>query len=258
MKILAVAALALELKPWLRRCQSLKRAKAGRGLQPSTNSPTTPSATESVLREFIRLDWPLSYAYKAQWNGATLYAVANGPGPRLATHALQTAIEQAGPFDGLMSIGLCGALNTNLPLNTVCTATEVGDGQTTWPAQPILNAAALKILSIDRFLGHPAEKQKWAEKGFDIVEMEAAPIAEYAAANNIPFRAVKVVSDLAVEHFALDFNQYRDQSGRFSNTRIALAALAHPIRYTPGLYRLASRGPSVSETLGVFLADSRF
>jgi signal transduction histidine kinase/ligand-binding sensor domain-containing protein/ActR/RegA family two-component response regulator len=37
-------------------------AKAGRGPQPSTNSPTTPAATESVLREFIKSGHPPSVA----------------------------------------------------------------------------------------------------------------------------------------------------------------------------------------------------
>ena len=229
MKILAVASMALELKPWLRRCQS-----------------------------FEKLNWPVSYACSAQWNQAIVYAVANGPGPRLAAEALQIAIEQAGPFDGLMSIGLCGALQTGIPVKAIRTANEVGDGETNWPAQPIPNAIAVKLLSVDRFLRDPAEKATWAQQGFGIVEMEAAAIAKYAAENNIPFSAVKVVSDRAAERFALDFNQYRDEAGRFLHTRIALAALAHPILYAPDLYRMASRGPAASEILGAFLAKSRF
>ena len=228
MKILVIAALALELKPWLRRCQSLEK-----------------------------LNWPVAFAQTAYWNGATLYAAANGPGPRLAANALQTAIKRAGPFDTLMSIGLCGALDADLPLNAICTANEVSDGQTNWPANPIPGLQAHRLLSIDRFLGDPAEKQKWAEKRFGIVEMEAAPIAKYAVAENIPFHAVKVVSDRAAERFALDFNQHRDAEGRFSNTRIALAALAHPIQYAPDLFRMVSRGPAASEILGVYLSNVR-
>ena len=229
MKILAVAAMAIELKPWLRRCQFLKK-----------------------------LNWPLSFAQTAQWNQAALYGVANGPGPRLAAEALQIAIEQAGPFDALMSVGLCGALDHDLKLNDICTATEVFDGDTSWRAVTMNGGIAAPLLSIDRFLGNPEEKRKWTEQGFGMVEMEAAAVAKYAAENNIPFQAVKVVSDLAAENFAFDFNRYRDAAGRFSNTRIALAALAHPILYAPDLYRMATRGPAASEILGEFLAKSRF
>jgi adenosylhomocysteine nucleosidase len=229
MKILAIAAEALEINPWLRLCA-----------QP------TP------------LSWPIAHAHQTHSNGATLHIIANGPGPRLSRQALYTALEKAGPFDTILSIGLCGALNPELTIKSICTATEVTDGATTWPARPFPGAQPVKLLSIDKFLGHPAEKRKWAEKGLGIVEMEAAPLAQYAAEHNIPFYAIKIVSDLAHEHFALDFNQYRDPAGRFQIPRIALAACAHPFQYMPDLFRLASRGRAASEILGVFLAHARF
>lgn len=229
MKILAVAAMTLELKPWLRRCGAVEK-----------------------------LAWPVVFARSARWNDAALYVVANGPGPGLAAKALQVALERAGPFDSIISVGLCGALDAELALDSICTANEVSDGETVWPADPIAGAQVRRLLSIDRFLGDPAEKRKWAGRGFGIVEMEAATIARFAAENRIPFCAAKVVSDCADESFAIDFNEYRDASGRFSNTRIALAAAAHPVRYGPDLYRMASRGPAASEILGEFLAKSRF
>lgn len=229
MKILAVAAEALELKPWLRRCQAVEK-----------------------------LAWPLPFAQKAQWRESELYAVANGPGPLLAAQAVEIAVRQAGPFDGMISVGLCGALDPQLPIAALCTASSVSDGETVWPARPLPGARPYRLLSIDRFLGDLDEKRRWAEKGFGLVEMEAAAIAQYAAAHGIPFTAVKVVSDRAEEHFSIDFNQYRDAAGRFALPRIALAALAHPIKYAPDLIRLASRGPAASATLGEFLAHSRF
>ncbi|MFN0106846.1 MAG: hypothetical protein ACKV2U_32735 [Bryobacteraceae bacterium] len=229
MKILAVAAEALELKPWLRRCRSVEK-----------------------------LAWPVPFARMARWGEATLFAVANGAGPRLSAKAVEIAVRGAGPFDGLMSVGLCGALDLALPLRAVCTASAVGDGESTWPARGLPGGSVRRLLSIDRFLGEPEEKRQWAERGFGIVEMEAAAVAQYAAAHGLPFSAVKVVSDRADERFAIDFNRYRDADGRFSRGRIALAAAAHPIRYVPDLIRMASRGPSASETLGVFLAQSRF
>jgi len=227
-RILAVAAMALELKPWLGRCQAVEK-----------------------------LAWPVDFARSARWNDAELYVVANGPGPALALKALEIAMESTGSFDTVLSVGLCGALDNGLPLDAICTAGEVGDGQESWPAEPMSGAEVRKLLSIDRFLGDPAEKENWARQGFGIVEMEAAPLARFAAENKIPFRAAKVVSDRAEESFAIDFNQYRDTPGRFDKKRIAIAAAAHPLRYGPDLYRMASRGPAASEILGEFLANSR-
>jgi hypothetical protein len=65
------------------------------------------------------------------------------------------------------------------------------------------------------------------------------------------FYAVRVVSDLAAEDFALDFNRYRDADGRFQKARIALAGIRHP----GDLLRMARRGREASEALGDFLAQ---
>ena len=229
MKILAVAAEALEARPWLKGCG-----------------------------DAAVLPWGLGFAQKGTSNGATIYAVADGPGPRLAAGAVEVAAREAGPFDAVVSFGLCGSLDPALGLSAICTATEVSDGVTVWPAVPVAGAAPVRLLSVDRFFGRPDEKREWAGKDFGAVEMEAAAVARYAALQGLPFHAVKIVSDRADETFALDFNQYRDAAGRFSRTRIALAALAHPFQYAPDLYRMASRGPAASETLGVFLSNARF
>lgn len=229
MKILAVAAETLELTPWLKRCGAVET-----------------------------LAWPVAFARKAQWGGAELYAVANGAGPRLAGQAVRAAVRAAGPFDRYLSVGLCGALDPALPLRAVWSAVEVGDGDSVWPAAPLAGARPGRLLSIDRFLREPEEKQRWAAQGFDVVEMEAAAVARYAASQGAPFHAAKVVSDLAAETFSLDFNKFRDGAGRFSRGRIALAAVRNPFRYAPDLIRMASRGPAASETLGEFLADYRF
>lgn len=229
MKILAVAAETLELTPWLKRCAAVEP-----------------------------LAWPVAFARKAQWGGAELYAVANGAGVRLATQAVYAAVRAAGPFDRFLSVGLCGALDPALPLRAVCSAVAAGDGASVWPVEPLQGARPCRLLSIDMFLREPEEKRRWAAQGFDVVEMEAAAVARYAASQGAPFHAAKVVSDLAVETFALDFNKFRDVAGRFSRGRIALAAARHPFTYAPDLIRMASRGAAASETLGEFLAEYRF
>jgi nucleoside phosphorylase len=228
MTLLAIASEAFELAPWLRRCSHV-----------------------------TRLDWPVPHAHKASANGTTLFAVASGPGPRLSSQALQTALLHAPPFDKLISIGLCGALHPGLELKQICSATHVSDGGHSYPAQPLPGTRPVRLLSVDKFLGSPPEKRTLHQQGHDIVEMEAAPLALYAAQNNIPFHAVKVVSDLAHENFPLDFNQFRDPAGRFQKGRIALAACKNPLRLVPDLFRMASRGPAASEILGVFLANVR-
>lgn len=203
-------------------------------------------------------NWRMPYAERTTWNGVELYVVANGPGPGLAEEAVRKAESYAGEFDGLMSVGLCGALEPGMKIGDVCTATEVSDGETTWSARPVAGARAVRLLSVDRFLGTPAEKAEWFGRGYGAVEMEAAAVARCAAERRLPFVAVKAVSDTADDRFAIDFNAYRDDSGRFSRGRIAMAALLHPVRYMPDLYHMVKRGIAAAESLGAFLVQSRF
>lgn len=232
LNLVAVAAEAIELRAWLRRCAG-ERA----------------------------LDWGLQFARAAEWNRVLLHAVADGPGPGLAEGAARRAVEmiyeKGEAVSAVMSVGYCGALRSGLALGAVVSAVEVGDGERVWDAIPVEGMATGNVLSVDRFLGRPADKKAWGGKGFSVVEMEAAGVARVASEFGIAFRAVKVVTDLADEEFAMDFNLYRDTAGRFDRKKIAMAGLRHPIKYGPDLYRMATRGPRASETLGEALGKIR-
>ncbi len=229
MKILAVASESFELLAWAELCAP-----------------------------YQGLGWPVDFSRRFQCDEHEIHAIANGPGPRLTLQALDAALTSGTRFDCLLSVGLCGALDPALPLFSLCTASSVSDGRSEFPAVPLSGAAPVRVLSIDKFLGDPPEKARYFAQGFGIVEMEAAAVASRAAALGLPFHAVKIVSDLAVERFDLDFNQFRDADGRFVRKRIALAALRHPFRFYPSLSRFLSRGGNAARKLGDYLANARF
>jgi hypothetical protein len=85
--------------------------------------------------------------------------------------------------------------------------------------------------------------------------MESAAVAAKAREWGVPFRCIKVVSDIAQEDMPLDFNRYRDSAGRFSRSRIALAAMRHPFTAIPKLLRLDRNCRHAAEKLGEFFAD---
>jgi hypothetical protein len=87
--------------------------------------------------------------------------------------------------------------------------------------------------------------------------MEAAAIAEKAKEWGVPFYSIRAVSDTASEDMPLDFNLYRDAAGRFSRSRIALAAMARPFSAIPALLRLNRHCRIAAESLGDFFADCR-
>ncbi len=182
--------------------------------------------------EFKEFDWPARFAAETEGNGDRFVMIANGPGARLVELALSKRIE----VDGMISTGFCGALDPSL---------RVGD-------------IVRDLCTIDRVATTAAEKQKLrASTGAMGVDMESSAVAQKAAEWGVTFQAIRVVSDTADDDMPLDFNIYRDREGRFSRTRIAMAAMARPFTAVPALLRLDRNCRMAAESLGKFFADSR-
>jgi len=207
------------------------------------------------VESITRPDWPVDFARVGQLNGAPVVLVANGPGPKLAGAAVDVVKEHT-DMTGLVSIGFCGGLQRWLNVFDIFVATEVVDvGPALSPTSPRPFKTG-KLLSIDRVLSTAREKSGFGR--LDAVEMEAAAVAARAQQWNVPFYAVRVVTDASYETFFLDFNQMRNADGRFSRARILGAALLRPLAVFPELIELNRRTKRAAQALGEFLADSRF
>jgi len=114
-----------------------------------------------------------------------------------------------------------------------------------------------RLLSIDHVASTAAEKNELRQTGADAVEMEAAAVAAKAKEWNLPFYAIRVVTDTAAESFPLDFNRMREADGRFDRARIIANALRRPVVIFPELLKLNKRCKSAAKALGEFIADSR-
>ena len=88
--------------------------------------------------------------------------------------------------------------------------------------------------------------------------MEAAAVAARAKRYQVPFYAIRVVTDTFEESFPLDFNTVRSSDGRFSRAKILAAALRSPRVMFPELIKLNKRTKRAAQALGDFLADARF
>ena len=213
--------------------------------------------------EVKKLRWPLDFACQGLLNGVQIILVANGPGPRLAGEAVD-AVQQNKEMDSLVSIGFCGALKPSLAACDIFVATEVAGIA---PALTLASTPASsrpfktgKLLSIDRVVSTAVEKVQLGQAGAVAVEMEAAAVALRAQKYNVPFYAVRVVTDTVDENFPLDFNRMRSghNGGRFSRGKIIAAALRSPATVFPELLKLNKRTKRASQALGDFLADARF
>lgn len=190
-------------------------------------------------------------------NGQPALFVANGPGPALAAAAAAEALEKKRNVSAFISTGFCGALDAALRCGDIFIADAINGEPAGRPQAPRPFAAGA-LVSQDRVACAVDEKQRLRQTGALAVEMEAAGVARVARDAGIPFYCVRVVSDLAGEALPLDFNRMRNAAGRFSRSRILLAACRHPGRIFPELMRFDRNCKSAAMALGDFLADCRF
>ena len=215
---------------------------------------------------WLDLQLPIEFARRTTLAGATWVLAANGPGPRLARAAVEAVAAKVRPR-AAVSTGYCGALNPRLGPGEVIVATEVIDvdnGERFTAQQPLRAdlgspAAIGRVVTGDRVISSSDEKSG-LERRYDAcaVDMEAAAVAAWARARNVPFYCVRAVTDLSTEGFSIDFERARRADGGMPVSRILWQALAKPWVRFPELIRLQSRSRLASERLGEFLAGCRF
>ncbi|MCX7603439.1 MAG: hypothetical protein N2036_05110 [Bryobacteraceae bacterium] len=208
------------------------------------------------------LRWPVLFAREAAIGARHWILAAHGPGPKLARHAAQTALDRCGGRATLVSTGFCGAVLAGASPGDIFAASEVVDAGSGDRYPALTPACGRRFLagtlwSQDRVAATPEEKAQIAARGAVAVDMEAAAVAAEAAARRVPFYCIRAVSDGADEPLPLDFNRFRASDGRFSRWRITLAVLVHPSRLKP-LLRFHGDCRRAADQLGEFLVHCRF
>ena len=186
--------------------------------------------------------------------------VANGAGARRAATALDAAAAVFQP-DAVVSTGFCGALDPALALADVVVATSVVSADRRFGSLPVSTASAHHsgvVCSIDRVAQTAEEKGRLRAGGGIAVEMEAAGVAARAEARGLPFYCIRVVTDLAGDTMANDFNAALRADGHFDTMVILREALRRPLARLPELCRLRQRSVRAACVLGDFFADCRF
>jgi len=223
----------------------------------------------------VAVDW----ARSGKLGGQDVLLAANGIGWKRAAAAVDAGVGFRP--DAVVSLGYCGALEEDLEVGDIVVGTSIvrkrgTDTGGTAGANTTLVAKAVApafpdsctathraartgvVCSLDHVAQTAEEKLRLRGSGASVLEMEAAGVAERAQTLGLRFHCVKVVTDLAGETMANDFNSALRSDGHFDTMLILRRSLRHPAVRLPELLRLRNRCVRAARVLGEFIADCRF
>src|ERR1017187_10184541 len=165
---------------------------------------------------------PVDWSRSARLGNHELVLIANGAGAHRAAAAVDAALERF-PAETIVSTGFCGALAPELAIADIVVGSAISAGSRTFPVLYPTCSQLHQIgvvCSIDHVAQTAAEKRELRSGGGCVVEMEAAGVADRAAARGVPFYCIRVVTDLAGEDMANDFNRALRPDGHFATMSI--------------------------------------
>jgi nucleoside phosphorylase len=222
------------------------------------------AALKRELRPLVK-DWPAS---RVEHGGRdfTFYeskyavAVCGGIGAEAARRAAEAAIVVYSP-EVIISAGIAGALVPELHVGETVFPARVIDAldgsrhETAIKNAPVANTALGRgIIVSSPQIASTAQKQQLAKSyGAQAVDMEAAAVARAAMTHNLPFVAIKTISD--EYDFELPEMSQFVRDGQFRQLRFALHVGVRPWLWRRTL-RLAQNTLVASENLCAWLRES--
>ena len=178
--------------------------------------------------------------------------IASGMGAAAAAAGARRLVEAGA--GALMSWGLAGGLDPALAPGTIVLPSEVvsPEGVVFATASPwrqrlhgvIAASQAVcggRLLTCQKPIGSPAEKQSvWRRTSAAAVDMESLAIAEIAAANRLPFLAVRAIVDTAADALPPALSAAAEEGGA-RGIGALLGALARAPGELPDFIRLIAR-----------------
>jgi adenosylhomocysteine nucleosidase len=167
-----------------------------------------------------------------------------GMGPSRATLAVQAAMAMK-PITSLFSVGLAGACDPSLKIGDIVRAGVVVDTQS---GERYSNSQFKQVLVSTPAIASIKEKQRLYESyRASAVDMEAATVARLAQACDLPFHAIKAISDDA--SFELqELARFATQDGQFREAAFAAYSVAQP-RLWSKLFHLAGNSKRAIQSL---------
>jgi len=190
--------------------------------------PHKPVAIVTAMRMELA---PLLRGKRAQQvDGVELFEIESamvalsGIGKNAARRAAEAVIRYAQP-ELLVSAGIAGAVSPKLKVGDVGWAREVVDAGTGIRHR---TRGGDWLVVTAQAVGGPAEKLELSRQyGADVVDMEAAALAEVAREHGLEFAAIKAISDEA-DFVMPPLARFVEESGRFATGRFMVYVATRP------------------------------
>jgi len=182
----------------------------------------------------------------------SLELVMCGIGPECAARLGRRLDEREELPSGLALVGVAGGLDPALAAGVVVLASAAWDDEGRCAPCTIISlpgAVVGPLLTVRRALYTPAEKAaQQRAAGALAVEMEAYPLAAWAAERGLPFVHARVILD-AFDETLPDLGDALDEYGRVRTPGMVGHLLGHP-SHAASLVRLLRRSQAVAPALG--------
>ena len=218
------------------------------------------AALDRELHQLIK-SWPATIDQQHTFHESS-YAVAvcGGIGAESARRAAEAVITKYSP-ELLISAGVAGSLVADLKVGatifpaTVIDSQDASRHETAIQHSPVGNTAVGRTILITYpEVATAAQKQQLAKSyGAHAVDMEAAAVARAAQTHNLPFIAVKAISDDM--NFEIPEMSRFISNGQFNTTRFVLHVALRPWLWLR-VIRLARNTKIASENLCAWLRES--
>ena len=222
------------------------------------------AALEHELRPLIK-SWPQTKASHdgrefTFYEGTYAVAICSGIGPEPGRRASEAIIAKYSP-ELLISAGIAGGLTPDLKVGeTIFPATIIDAGDSSRHETAIQNArigstplAKTIVVSSPEIAGAEQKRKLGKAYGAHAVDMEGASVARSAEAHQIPFIAIKTISDDV--DFELPEMMPFFHDGEFQTVRFVLHISVRPWLWLR-VFRLARNTKIASENLCAWLRES--
>ena len=179
-------------------------------------------------------------------------AACAGAGQAAATRAF-AALEEGGPIDLVISLGWCGALCAGVAPGSAHNMAGVIDARTGERFLCDAGAGDLWLVTSPQVAGQSEKRRLGMAYDAALVDMEGAAVARLAAMRDIPFYAIKGVSD-ELDARMPDFNRFIAPNGTFKLGAFILFALIRPW-YWLGLIRMGENSRKAAHNIAQSLFE---